>query len=57
MQTVKIKHKINEFAIINESDFNPKEDELLEAKIDNIPVKRKQKQMSEPSLSDSPLPD
>ena len=54
MQTIKIKHKINEFAIINESAFNPKEDELFEETPEIVEI-RKPKKKHELSYPDSPL--
>ena len=55
MQMIKIKHKLNGFAFINELDFRQGEDELFE-EMPEIEV-RKPKKKHEPSLSDSPLPD
>lgn len=54
MQTIKIKHKLNEFAFINEPDFKQGEDELFEETPEIVEI-RKPKKKHELSYPDSPL--
>ena len=54
MQTIKIKHKLSRFAVINELDFRQGEDELFEETPEIVEI-RKPKKKHELSYPDSPL--